>query len=441
MLKMKKILLVLSAILCFSCDDYFDEQPVDLVSNALVISDAASANTALLGAYLNMYERYTELQGHRLPTMGDALDGNRDLNLERADFIVVTYVYSTWSRFYESIYNTNFIIEQVPDSEIAASDQPAIIAEARFIRANIYFTLIQLYGDIPLTTTTDLAANRSISRTDQTEVLAFLQSELETIIPDLPISYATVEETKVRGTRAAGYGLLTKIYALQENWTAAEEAATTLIDQYDFALVADYESLYSTMEFNSESIYQAYMGLDRAQSELLDYLPEQNGFLGNPSEEILEAYEPGDVRRASAILQDSEGTYFVNKYRDFGNNRSILYYLRLADIILLRAEARARQNNLDGAIEDLNTIRNRAGLPNTAASSQTEALAFIEQERFVELCFEGHRWFDLKRTGRLNEVMSKHIGAFWEFPKDALWPIPDQEIIQNPNLLPNNPGY
>ena len=114
--------------------------------------------------------------------------------------------------------------------------------------------------------------------------------------------------------------------------------------------------------------------------------------------------------------------------------------LRLAEQYLIRAEARARQGNIPGAQQDLNSIRNRAGLPNTTTSGPTEILEAIMEERQRELFTEGgHRWLDLKRTGRTTEVLAP-LKPLWD-PTDVLWPIPEDEIFNNSNLLPQNPGY
>lgn len=113
---------------------------------------------------------------------------------------------------------------------------------------------------------------------------------------------------------------------------------------------------------------------------------------------------------------------------------------RLSEQYLIRAEARAHLDNISGAQLDLNTIRNRAGLPNTLATSMSDLLNAIIQERQVELFAEqGHRWFDLKRTGNAGTVLSA-IKPNWQ-ATDVLLPIPETELEINPNLLPQNSGY
>jgi len=130
------------------------------------------------------------------------------------------------------------------------------------------------------------------------------------------------------------------------------------------------------------------------------------------------------------------------KYKSLTSGANAEYYtvLRLAEQYLIRAEARAQQNNIGGAQSDVSIIRNRAGLANTTANTQAALLLAIEQERWVELnCEWGHRWFDLKRTNRVNTVIGALKPATWKSTA-ALYPIPSAEIGKNANLL-QNPGY
>ena len=113
--------------------------------------------------------------------------------------------------------------------------------------------------------------------------------------------------------------------------------------------------------------------------------------------------------------------------------------LGLGEQYLIRAEARAQQDNVSGAQEDLNIIRNRAGLLKTTSSDKVSILLAIEQERSKELFAEwGHRWFDLKRTRRTNVILGA-IKSSWK-STDLVYPIPLVEITNNP-FLTQNPGY
>ncbi|MNS80528.1 SusD family protein [compost metagenome] len=114
--------------------------------------------------------------------------------------------------------------------------------------------------------------------------------------------------------------------------------------------------------------------------------------------------------------------------------------MRLSEQYLIRAEVRAQQGDLIGAKEDLDAIRNRAGLPQTTAGTKQEILDAILQERRWELFTEyGHRFFDLKRSGKIDAVLSI-TKTGWN-TTDVLFPLPQNELSINPNLLPQNSGY
>ena len=162
------------------------------------------------------------------------------------------------------------------------------------------------------------------------------------------------------------------------------------------------------------------------------------------SNQGVDAFESGDQRRDQWIGEVNDGSqtyYFPFKYKiQFAfTPEEYVVGLRLAEQYLIRAEARAKQGDLIGAQSDLNVIRGRAGLPNSTANNQASLLLAIEQERKVELFTEwGHRWMDLKRTQRIDEILST-LKSNWQVTS-ALYPIPELDITNNPNIT-QNPGY
>ena len=159
---------------------------------------------------------------------------------------------------------------------------------------------------------------------------------------------------------------------------------------------------------------------------------------------IVEAFEENDQRLSSWIGSVTSGSdifYYPNKYKIYFSNNLSEYYmvLRVAEQYLIRAEARIHLNNLDGALEDLNMIRNRADLDNFTSTSNELVLEAVYKERQRELFAEwGHRWFDLKRTGKADEVLSL-VKSGWQ-STDKRFPIPQTELQINPNIT-QNPGY
>jgi hypothetical protein len=161
--------------------------------------------------------------------------------------------------------------------------------------------------------------------------------------------------------------------------------------------------------------------------------------------EFLNAFESGDNRKAKwvgSITTGGNTYYYPYKYKIKTGSSPLKEYsmvLRLGEQYLIRAEARAQQNNISGAQNDLNVIRGRAGLNNTTATDKASLLLAIENERRIELFSEwGHRWFDLRRTGRIDAMLAS-IKTGWQ-TTDALLPIPQSEILVNPNMT-QNPGY
>jgi hypothetical protein len=155
----------------------------------------------------------------------------------------------------------------------------------------------------------------------------------------------------------------------------------------------------------------------------------------SPSESLLDAYETEDTIRKNASIAEGDYGY---KYRDITNGTDNVIVMRLAEMYLIRAEAEAQLNgNIQVIQDDINAIRNRAGLANTTAASYGDLKNAIEQERRIEFTFEGHRWFDLIRTGKAIETLDKVTS-----PNQLLFPIPISEINANTNPgMYQNPGY
>jgi hypothetical protein len=169
---------------------------------------------------------------------------------------------------------------------------------------------------------------------------------------------------------------------------------------------------------------------------------------------LVNAFETGDARLTNWVGTFTTTTapvttyYYANKYKvaSLSSTIAVTEYpivMRFAEQYLIRAEARAQQNNLSGAVADINIVRARASLANTTAASQSDILDAVAHERQVELFSEwGHRWFDLKRTNKLDAVMSvvtPQKGGTWS-SFEQLMPIPPDDIRAGANLK-QNPGY
>jgi len=164
------------------------------------------------------------------------------------------------------------------------------------------------------------------------------------------------------------------------------------------------------------------------------------------SESLINAFENGDKRKEvwlGSVTGETQTFYYPYKYKQNSNQGTSSEYsvmIRLEELYLIRAEARLKRSNLVGAKSDINKIRNRAELPEVVSNNENELLEILLNERRIELfCELGHRFFDLKRTGKINATLTP-VKLGWN-ETDILWPLPESELLLNPNLLPQNSGY
>jgi hypothetical protein len=246
----------------------------------------------------------------------------------------------------------------------------------------------------------------------------------------------------------AAAALLARFYCYHQNWSQAEMFATKVITKDKFVLVTSLDSVFSAT--SRETIFQLATVLsNNSSAEGATFIPPGAGTIPTfmLTDFLLTAFEPGDLRRVSwvkGVTVSGQTYYYPYKYRIRTSQSAATEYnvvLRLAEQYLVRAEARAKQNNNTGAIEDINVIRSRAGLsPVPANSTPAECLAAVDKERRVELFSEwGHRWFDLKRTNNIDNVLLPIKGTNWQ-PTDQFYPIPFSEIQKDPFLVQNQ-GY
>ena len=441
-----------------SCDDFVE---VDLPNSQLtapaVFEDAVTANAAMVSIYAKMRSQglltgsasgLSHLLGNysdELMFYGNNQNGaiafyNNALIASNPD------VKDFWNNSYNQIYCANAIIKGVDNSEALSTNvKNQLKGEALFSRALLHLYLVNLYGDIPYITTIDYRENSVVTRTPSNLVYAKIIEDLQLAITLLPDNYPTPE--RVRPNKYAAHALLARVFLYNQNWEAAKNEATTVIENTD---------LYTWVS-NLDEVF-----LKESTATIWQFSPSDSGgnaeegatfiFTSGPpplsalTQNFVNGFEVSDQRKVHWVNAVTDGvtTWFhPYKYKQQNNSAGSLEYsvvLRLAEMYLIRAEAYAHLGDLDAAKTDLNKIRNTAGLPDTSASTQQELLDAILQERRVELFTEyGHRFFDLKRFGKLNEVLSP-IKAGWS-NNDALFPIPESELLLNPNLAPQNPGY
>ncbi|GGK22043.1 membrane protein [Yeosuana aromativorans] len=450
----KGYVLAIMLMVLLSCSDFIEvDPPKNILVSETVFDDSATVESALASVYYNLREY--GIVGYGLSAdMGiyaDELDyyasNSHDLSVYLHSMTPInSKVANYWKNAYKLIYAVNDIIKGVDDSKALGADEKATFkGQALFMRAYLHFVLANIYGDVPLVTTTDYQTNNTIGRTAANEVY-------DAIIADLTLAVSLLDSSDPTGERvipnkAAGNALLARVYLYTENWEMAEATASLLIDGFeletDLSKVFLKESTETIWQFKSDPADTR--NTHEANQFIIQAIPGNRYSLSNA---LLNSFEEGDLRYDDWIgsFTSADGLttlYFPYKYKALLSEVESLEYtivFRLAEQYLIRAEARAQQGDMAGAQEDLNRIRSRAGLDDTPATSKASLLDAILHERFVELFTEqGHRWFDLKRSGKAGEILGS-VKPNWK-STDVFWPIPESELEINPNLLPQNKGY
>jgi hypothetical protein len=445
-------------IICCGCSKVLQTPPPgNQITVARVYADDADAQTAMAGVYIAMMD-------NTLGYMNGSLSLDAALS---ADELVCTppfaredsfqlYQFSAEYVFCNELFNTPYTLLYDLNSMMAGlaasrGVTPPVKAElegeVRFNRALLYFYLVNLFGDVPLVLTTDYTVSGSAQRAPVDSVYGQIVSDLQAADSLLPVNYLTATgytDNRTRPNQAAAQALLARVWLYLGQWAFAEAEATAVIDNQQYWL----ESLDNVfLSVSQEAIWQLQpVHGSTATADAHAYLSPP----GRPSfiltSQLIASMEPGDQRRAQWVdsgVYQGQMVYFPYKYKlltaNAGVDTEYEMVLRLAEQYLIRAEARAQQGDVDGAIADLNKIRERAGLPDYEGMIDASSLlAAILQERRVELFTEwGHRWLDLKRSGQASAVLGMKPG--WE-STDVLYPIPATELSANPGMM-QNPGY
>ena len=438
-----------------ACEEFTEiDPPVSSLIGETVFTNDATATSSITGIYSRMVESSRGFAtGRESISFLTGLSSDELLNFSSSGQIEFfdnevsisnLSIQKWWGEFYRYIYTANSIINRLAMSqEVNVNLKRQLEGEAKFVRALCHFYLVNLFGPVPIVTTSDQEINALVARNDETEVY-------DQIIIDLKEAQALLEEEyvsaeRIRPNRASATALLARVYLYTGNWVNAEKEATLVIENELYNLESDLNNVFliNSVEtiWQIQSIFPNFSTFE-ATTFILNRAPRRVSL----NDELVNAFEVGDNRILNwvgSITPTVETFYFPFKYKaGFAFDLPPTEYLvvfRLAEQYLIRAEARVRQGNMVGAQADLNAIRNRAGLANTSASDVASLEMALEQERKVELFTEwGHRWFDLKRTGRIDLVLS-NIKLGWQ-STDQLFPLPELELDRNPNLN-QNLGY
>ena len=442
-MKNSRIFIPALLILFFAACDVLDVEPYHSIPADQAINTRADVESAITGVYSSLqavgyygrnYLVAGDLAADNLTWTGTTAGYNQiDNNSILADNVIVE---GMWRAIYSTISRTNYVIAALPvvmelDATISEEEASAFEAEMRFIRAMAHFDLARMFGPVPIRTAIvtssdeDLNVPRMPLSTVYEQVFSDLDFAMMHIRPNIIRGKTSLAAVKAMKARVSLY-----YYSTTGNLSFLQDAtqyATSVIEDHNLELVADFETLYDGSP-NSESIFEVNFG-EQDRNRLAEYffptsLSGRREFA--PTLKLFNFFEAADKRRDASIALDG-GNFYVIKYNDIQTGTDNVYVLRLAEMHLIRAEALVLlEQDLTTARDDINAIRQRAGLAEIITTSPFLLQRQVRDMRQLELAFEGHRWFDLVRTGRAIEELD---GVTNE--NQYLFPIPLGELLTN----------
>jgi len=458
--------MVCVSLLTFSsCEDFLNEVkgPTAKIESKVMFADDVTAAAAITGIYQTMVDlpAYSSGSSNSITYLA-GLSSDELISFYRTDVIINeieenkistknTYILGLWGSMYKIMYAANAAISKIEASTgMTPNAKQQLTGEALFIRAMTHFYLVNIFGNVPLVTTTSYDENSKISRTSESQVYDQILLDLVKARDLMMENYPTTE--RVRPNKATASALLARVYLYKKEWKLAVDEASKILDQTGvYQLAPDLNSVF--LSNSTEAIWQIqpstpnFNTWDGYYFVISPWLGPMYVSLRN---EFISSFEDDDQRLTAWVGTydtGSETLFYPFKYKADLFAPSTTEYsviFRLAEIFLIRAEAHAMLGNLPSAISDIDKIRTRAGLSSIADTnsgiSQEALLNVIYHERKTELFTEwGHRWFDLKRLGTATAELSTLKPNITE--NDLLYPVPEAEILRNTKLLPQNKGY
>ncbi len=503
---MKRLLLVLIAglaLLPTACMD-LDENPVGVLAPESFYKDARDARAAMDAAYgrLSYENAYGRQLTMPLEFLSDEIDiGNPGTAVPRIELNEFRHeahneiIGLLWQQLYATASAANLVAEKVPQIEsMSQAERDALVGEAKFLRALVYFHLVRMFGAVPYIDAfvSDPTSVANITRTPEDEVYGRIIKDLQEAIPVLPRSWPG--GLKSRATQGAAKTVLAKVYLTRKEWAKAAALSEEVIQSGDFALVNDFADLWDPLKQDSKEHiftidYVAGLSQGGANDDIEPALHGVRGADFNawgvsvPSLKVYQSFDDKDYRKEVSFLdsvmvggkmapytqfpyvterrphaaKDTRwlGPNAQNSGRDSDQNVPVFRY---AEVLLMAAEAINEASGPTGAAYNyLNQVRARArnggrlGRPSSApADYQTGSLNkeqfrnAVLEERRIELAFEYKRWYDLVRTGLYMTVFNDPNTSLEYRPNVKAYhkylPIPQSEIDRNPNLTQNE-GY
>lgn len=461
-----KITFLAGAVLVTSCtDNYLNQKPQESLDATKAYTDAASVKSGLLGIYGQStsttsvtgsgfqngnyyglrYWALTDLYANTLTHTGTfpsfAQINNKSI---LADNVEIT---NMWNAMYSTINRANTLLAAIPTINDGALDKNAYTAEVKTLRAMVYFDILRLWGGsndgynkpggvgVPIITSPTLveADATPVARSTEAQVYTQINKDLDDAIA--VSSYSN----KILGRmgKDAAKMLKARVALYTGDYATAESLCTELISSGRYSMVsgANYANIWLAQN-TSESIFELQFDPQNSNAIAFFYYPTNRGGRNeiNSSASLNAAHEVGDIRQPVNYTVTAP-TKVTLKYTRVSTGADNVTIMRMSELYLIRAEARAKKATPDivGALADINTIRSRAGLPNFVALTPADIIAQIVKEDRIEFAHEGHIWFDLRRNGMAGTIVSQAY--------QALWPIPQREVLNSGGVITQNTGY
>lgn len=377
-----------------------------------------------------------------------------------------SFTLNYWRAHYNGIGRANALLDRLATADFGDTAlRDRLTGEAKFLRALMYFNLVRGFGDVPLVLkdVNAVAEGYTYLREPVATVYAQIIADLQDASAKLPASYTG--SNVGRASRGAANALLGKVYLTVHDYGNAMTALEAVINSGVYQLWPNYADIFAPANANGrESIFEVQFkagGIGQGSNFMYTYSPypySEPVFgqgagtgLNAPTDEMIASYEAGDSRKDVSLKEGffrTNGEWvpvpYIYKYhvQPFapGDTDANWIVLRYADVLLMYAEVLNEQGQTTQALQYVNQIRARAELPALGGLGQDAAREAIAHERRIELAFEGHRWWDLLRTGRAVEMINSKNFGFTIQEYQTLLPIPQTELDINPDLT-QNPGW
>lgn len=445
---------LLISTLNISCEKMIEgETPSNLLVSEQVFESVQTANAALSGLYADLWDNsplagdksglilglYTDDLSYYSQSSNNGLMEYYQNTVIDSNPVVSAY----WTNAYQKVYMANAISEGVEASNTIKGDERSrILAEALLIRSVLFFYLQQIYGDIPYPVTTNYQINQTISKTSSVEVLERIESDLKDAITGLKDAYRNTE--RIFPNKKAAQLMLAKTLVTEKKYGEAEQILKEIIQSPLYAIQNDITKVFD--KSGTHILWQLKpRNTGGSTKEIQSYYFTASAPVNIAlSQDLISSFSTGDLRRQNWITSLSVGTntwYRANKYKVLTNNTteySIVF--RIEEAYLLLSESLVQQGKTQEAVLHLNKVRQRANLPALSNSISQQVLMdeLVKENRSEFFTEMGNRFFVLKRLGKLDNLIT--VKPNWKTYFQN-WPLPQKELLLNPNVNPQNPGY